>query len=58
MLLIQVGVLTFMAYLLALHLVLRERGISTFELITYRRQLKADADARKLSKCGNKAPRG
>jgi palmitoyltransferase len=49
-LLIQVGVLVFMGYLLALHWALNIRQITTYQLIVYQRQAKLEADARSFSK--------
>jgi hypothetical protein len=41
----ELGIEVFMIYLGALHILLTRRGITTFELIMYRRQLKRERDA-------------
>jgi hypothetical protein len=41
----ELGIEVFMIYLWALHLLLWRRGITTFELILYRRQLQREKDA-------------
>jgi hypothetical protein len=45
LLIIMLGIEVFCGFLLALHAVLYNRGISTYELIVYRRQKKAELDA-------------
>jgi hypothetical protein len=45
---IQLGLLVFMGYLLALHFLLAIRGRTTFELIMHRRQLSLERDARRI----------
>jgi hypothetical protein len=43
---VQLGILVFMGYLLALHWALRKRHITTYQLIVYWRQAKLEAEAR------------
>ena len=45
---LMLGIQTFMAYLLALHFMLAKRGITTFQLIIWRRQQRTRDDAQKV----------